>query len=155
MSRNDPIPMTAAGHAALEADLQTLISVRRPEIVARIASTRDQGDLKENAGYHQAREDQSLVEGRIAELEAQLRNAVIIEEGSVDGTARLGSTVTVADEFGESVFHLVGPTEVDASTGHISADSPVGRALVGVRPGTEVQVEAPGGMRTLRVTAVA
>ena len=155
MARNDPIPMTAAGRDALEVELQQLTTVRRPEIVGRISTTRDEGDLKENAGYHQAREDQSIVEGRIQEIEALLRLAVIIEEGSVDGTARLGSTVTVSDEFGETVYHLVGPTEVDIPQGKISAESPVGQALIGSKKGAEVVVEAPNGTRTLRVTKVA
>ena len=154
MARNDPIPMTAAGREALETELNELTTVRRPEIVARISSTRDEGDLKENAGYHQAREDQSIVEGRIQEIEALLRLAVIIEEGSVDGTARLGSTVTVADEFGETVYHIVGPTEVDIASGRIASDSPVGQALIGARKGAEVVVEAPSGKRTLKVTRV-
>jgi len=154
MSRNDPIPMTAAGRLSLEVELAHLTGERRPEIVSRISTTRDEGDLKENAGYHQAREDQSIVEGRIQEIEALLRLAVIIEEGSADGAARLGSTVTVRDEFGETMYHLVGPTEVDVATGRISADSPVGQALIGAREGSEVVVDAPNGARTMRVTQV-
>src|ERR1700724_1616082 len=91
-------PMTAAGRSALEAELAELVD-RRTEVVQRIADTRSQGDLRENAGYHQAREDQSCLEGRMLAVEAMLRTAEVIEEGWSDGTVPLGSTVTVADEF--------------------------------------------------------
>src|SRR5579884_4368164 len=115
-----PVHMTVAGRAALEAELAELENVRRPEIVARIASTRSEGDLSENAGYHQAREDQSHVEGRIAELKAALRDAVIIEEGAPDGVARIGARVTVEDQFGRSTYFIVGPTEVDPAAGEMT-----------------------------------
>ncbi|GAC1343832.1 MAG: transcription elongation factor GreA [Candidatus Dormibacteria bacterium] len=154
MSSHDPVPMTAAGRAALEQELEQLVSVRRPEVVRRIATTRDEGDLKENAGYHQAREDQSRLEGRILELEAALRRSVPIDEGPSNGSARLGSTVVVSDEFGESAYRLVGPTEVDAAAGRISADSPLGRALVGARAGSTVEVSSPAGPREVQVIRV-
>ena len=149
-----PVHMTAAGRAALEAELDQLENVRRPEIVARIASTRSEGDLSENAGYHQAREDQSHVEGRIAEIRAALRDAVIIEEGAPDGVARLGARVTVKDQHGEMTYIIVGPTEVDPASGRISAKSPIGSALIGARAGDTVEVEAPAGKMTLKVVGV-
>lgn len=154
MSSHDPVPMTAAGRTALEQELEQLVSVRRPEIVRRISTTRDEGDLKENAGYHQAREDQSRVEGRILELEAALRRSVLIDEGPSDGSARLGSTVVVSDEFGETTYRLVGPTEVNAAAGKISAESPLGRAIVGARAGATVEVDSPAGAREVRVVRV-
>jgi len=146
--------MTAAGRAALEAELAQLENVRRPEIVARIASTRSEGDLSENAGYHQAREDQSHVEGRIAELRASLRDAVIIEEGAPDGVARIGARVTVEDAYGKSTYLIVGPTEVDPASGRISAQSPIGSALIGKRAGDVAKVAAPAGEIELKVVEV-
>jgi transcription elongation factor GreA len=146
--------MTAAGRAALEAELAELENVRRPEIVARIASTRSEGDLSENAGYHQAREDQSHVEGRIAELRASLRDAVIIEEGAPDGVARIGARVTVEDAYGKSTYFIVGPTEVDPAAGRISAQSPIGSALIGKRAGDVAKVAAPAGDMELKVVEV-
>jgi transcription elongation factor GreA len=146
--------MTAAGRTALEVELDQLENVRRPEIVARIASTRSEGDLSENAGYHQAREDQSHVEGRIAELRASLQNAVIIEEGAPDGIARIGARVTVEDAFGKATYFIVGPTEVDPAAGRISAQSPIGSALVGKRAGDVARVAAPAGETELKIIEV-
>ncbi|MFN2450929.1 MAG: transcription elongation factor GreA [Candidatus Dormibacteria bacterium] len=154
MSSHAPVPMTAEGRAALQAELDQLVTVRRPEIVRRIATTRDEGDLKENAGYHQAREDQSRVEGRILELEDALRRSVLIDTGPSDGSARLGSTVVVSDEFGETTYRLVGPTEVDAAAGKISAESPLGRAIVGSRAGVTAEVSSPAGPREVRIVRV-
>ena len=146
--------MTAAGKAALEAELHELETVRRPEIVARIASTRSEGDLSENAGYHQAREDQSHVEGRINEIRAALRDAVLIEEGAPDGVVRLGARVTVRDSYGESTYSIVGPTEVDPRSGRISHQSPIGSALLGARAGDEVKVATPAGEVVMKVVDV-
>jgi transcription elongation factor GreA len=146
--------MTAAGRDAIATELDHLENVRRPEIVARIASTRSEGDLSENAGYHQAREDQSHVEGRIAELRAALRDAVIIEEGAPDGVARLGARVTVEDAYGTTTYFIVGPTEVDPASGRISAQSPIGSALIGKRKGDVAKVAAPAGEIELKVVEV-
>lgn len=155
MNVQEPIPLTAEGRAAIEAELEELTNRTRPEIVQRLATTRAEGDLTENAGYHQAREDQGLVEGRIAQLEAMLDAAVPIEKGSSDGTASIGSEVTVEDEGGAAVYRIVGPVESDPTSGRISAHSPVGQALVGRRAGDQVEVETPGGSRVLRITGVA
>ena len=146
-------PLTAAGRAALEAELADL-TLRRTEIVQRIAETRSEGDLKENAGYQQAREDHSLLEGRVQEIEAILKTAVIIDESGGDGSVRLGSTVVVADEFGESTYTVVGPAEADPGAGRISNQSPVGRALVGHRAGDGVEVQTPAGSREVRIVSV-
>ena len=154
MSVPPEIPITPAGRQALEDELQELTAVRRPEVVARIAHTREQGDLRENAGYHQAREDQSRIEGRIAEIEETLRRAVIIEVPSDADVVELGCTVTVSDEFGESTLQLVGPTETDAGAGRISAGSPVGRALLGHRAGDRVRIATPGGVREMEILTV-
>jgi transcription elongation factor GreA len=148
------IPITPAGRQALEDELDELIAVRRPEVVARIAHTREQGDLRENAGYHQAREDQSRIEGRIAEIEETLRRAVTIDVPSDADVIELGCTVTVSDEFGESTLQLVGPTETDAASGRISAGSPVGKALLGHRAGDRIRISTPGGMREMEILTV-
>jgi len=153
MPADDTTPLTAAGRAALETELDALRR-KRSEVVARIASTRSEGDLSENAGYHQAREDQARLEGRVATVEAQLRTAVIIDEGTSDGTVRLGSTVTVEDEFGQTEYTIVGPAEADPLAGRLSHLSPVGSALLGRRPGDEVAVQAPSGERMVTVTRV-
>jgi transcription elongation factor GreA len=149
-----PVPLTRAGRDALRAELDQLTGVRRPEIVRRISETRQEGDLSENAGYHQAREDQSHLEGRIAELEAVLGNHVLIEEGSADGSVRLGTRVVVADEFGETEYLIVGPQEADPTAGRISASSPVGAALLGARAGDTVSVATPSGSRSMEVRRV-
>lgn len=155
MTQQEPIPLTAAGREAVAAELEELRHRVRPQIVERIATTRAEGDLRENAGYHQAKEDQGRVEGRIAHLEATLGAAVIIEEGPSDGTVAIGSRVTVADGGVEVAYRIVGPVEADPAAGMISAESPVGRALVGGRAGDEVEVVTPGGSRILRIVAVA
>ena len=149
-----PVPLTRAGRDALREELDHLVGVRRPEVVRRISETRQEGDLSENAGYHQAREDQSHLEGRIAEIEAVLENHVLIEEGSAEGRVRLGSRVVVADEFGESEYLIVGPQEADPGAGRISASSPVGGALIGARAGDTVAVATPGGTRSVEVRSV-
>jgi transcription elongation factor GreA len=148
------IPITAAGRQALEEELEELTAVRRPEVVARIAHTREQGDLRENAGYHQAREDQSRIEGRIAEIEETLRRTVLIDVPSDAEVVELGCTVTVVDEFGETTLQLVGPTETDAASGRISAGSPVGKALLGHRAGDRVRISTPGGTREMEILTV-
>jgi transcription elongation factor GreA len=148
------IPITAAGRKALEEELEELTGVRRPEVVTRIAHTREQGDLRENAGYHQAREDQSRIEGRIAEIEETLRRAVLIDVPTDAEVIELGCTVTVIDEFGETVLQLVGPTETDAANGRISAGSPVGKALLGHRAGDRVRITTPGGTREMEIKVV-
>ncbi|HEX6492476.1 MAG TPA: transcription elongation factor GreA [Candidatus Dormibacteraeota bacterium] len=154
MSVPPEIPITPAGRLALEEELEELTAVRRPEVVARIAHTREQGDLRENAGYHQAREDQSRIEGRIAEIEETLRRAVLIDVPTNTEVVELGCSVTVIDEFGESILVLVGPTETDAANGRISAGSPVGKALLGHRPGDRVRIATPGGTREMEIVAV-
>jgi transcription elongation factor GreA len=148
------IPITAAGRRALEVELEELIRVKRPEVVARIAHTREQGDLRENAGYHQAREDQSVLEGRIREIQETLRRAVVIDVRADAEVIELGCRVTVRDDFGEATLHLVGPTETDAAAGRISTGSPVGKALLGRRAGDRVRVSTPGGAREIEILSV-
>jgi transcription elongation factor GreA len=146
--------LTAEGAERMQSELTELIGVRRPQVVARIRSAKELGDLKENADYHAAREEQSFLEGRIQALEAQLRNAVIATVPSAGAGADLGSSVTVEADGVTVTYTLVGSAEADPSAGRVSVLSPVGRALVGATAGAEVVVETPRGSVLYRVLAV-
>ncbi len=153
----EPVRLTAEGRDRLQSELDELVHVRRPEVVDRIRRARELGDLRENAEYHAAREEQSFLEGRIQALEARLRSAIIIDAGSngaTGGGATLGSTLRVETGGDELVLTLVGPAESEPAAGRISDASPVGRALVGARPGEEVTVRTPRGEVVYRVIAV-
>jgi len=151
-------PLTAKGAAALRAELERLKSVVRPQIINAIAEARAHGDLKENAEYHAAREQQSFTEGRIKELEAVLSHAQIIDPATLNAGTRVvfGATVELADEeSGEEVtYQIVGDLEADIKRGLISVSSPVARALIGKHEGDSVNFEAPGGRRTYEIVAV-
>jgi transcription elongation factor GreA len=151
--------ISADGLARLQAEHDELTNVRRPEVIARIKAAKELGDLKENADYTAAREEQSFLEGRIAAIEATLREATVIEttgSSGDDGRARIGSTVTVEDVEGDrSTFAIVGSTEADPAAGRISNVSPVGRALLGSHVGDEVTVAAPRGEVRYRVVEIA
>jgi transcription elongation factor GreA len=146
--------LTAEGAERLRAELAELIDVRRPAVVARIRSAKELGDLKENADYHAAREEQSFLEGRIQALQAKLRDAVIAIPPSAGQGADLGSSVTVEADGLTVTYTLVGSAEAAPSAGRVSVQSPVGRALIGATPGTEVIVETPRGSVLYRVLAV-
>ena len=146
--------LTASGAARMRAELTELTSVRRPEVVARIRAAKELGDLKENADYTAAREEQSFLEGRIQALEARLRDAVIAEVPMVGAGADIGSTVTVEVDGSEMTYTLVGSSESDPGAGRLSAASPVGKALVGARSGDEVDVVTPRGRVAYRVLKV-
>jgi transcription elongation factor GreA len=128
--------------------------VRRPEVIARIRTAKELGDLKENADYTSAREEQSFLEGRIQAIEAQLRGARIIETPAAGALIGLGSTVTVETLGEEMTYVLVGTTEADPAKGRISVASPVGQALVGHGPGDDVIVRTPRGEAIYRVISV-
>jgi transcription elongation factor GreA len=146
--------LTASGAARMRAELTELTEMRRPEVVARIRAAKELGDLKENADYTAAREEQSFLEGRIQELEARLRDAVIAEVPVVGAGADIGSTVTVEVDGSEITYTLVGSSESDPAAGRLSAVSPVGRALVGSRPGDAIEVQTPRGRVEYRVVSV-
>jgi transcription elongation factor GreA len=153
----EPVRLTADGHDRMRAELHELTRVRRPEVVDRIRRARELGDLRENAEYHAAREEQSFLEGRIQALEAQLRSAVVVDAPDTAGGmagAGLGSTVRVELEGDELAFTIVGPAESAPGAGRISDASPVGRALLGARAGDEVTVRTPRGDVRYRVVAV-
>ena len=152
------IPMTLRGAEKLREELDFLKSVRRPEIIAAIAEAREHGDLKENAEYHAAREQQGFIEGRIAEIEGRLGNAEIIDVTKLppSGKVVFGSTVELQDEDSGAklVYQLVGEDEADIKKGLISFSSPVARALIGKSEGDVAEVSAPGGIKSYEIIAV-
>ncbi|OZB37059.1 MAG: transcription elongation factor GreA [Halothiobacillus sp. 14-56-357] len=151
-------PMTAAGAAKLEAELKQLRSVERPRIIQAIAEARELGDLKENAEYHAAREEQGFIEGRIKEIEAKLSHANIIDVTRLPPSDKVifGATVRVldVDSDEEITYKIVGDDEADIKSNMISVHSPIARALVGKSLGDEVTVDAPGGKRIFEITEV-
>jgi transcription elongation factor GreA len=142
-------PMTAAGVEKLRNELHELKTVTRPKIINDIATARAHGDLKENAEYHAAREQQSFIEGRIHALEAKLTNAQVINVTDLanDGKVIFGATVKLinVDTDAEVTYQLVGDEESDLKTGKISINSPIARAVIGKLEGEVVMVQAPGG----------
>lgn len=154
----EKVPMTAAGHAALESELKRLTSVERPRIIEAIAEARGHGDLSENAEYHAAKEQHGLNEGRIAELEDKLSRAEIIDVSKLAGskTIKFGAIVTLVDEDTEEkkTYQIVGDVEADVKSGKISISSPIARALIGKSVGDAVEVAAPGGARSYEIVKV-
>lgn len=142
------VPLTKTGADRLREELDHLKRVKRPQIIEAIAEARAHGDLKENAEYHAAREQQSFAEGRIQELEAALSTAQIIDVTSLNAAPRVvfGATVTLADDEGEEVvYQIVGDLEADIKHRRIAVSSPIARALIGREEGDEIHVRAPGG----------
>lgn len=153
----DKYPITKEGFAALEKELEQRIKVTRPEIVEAIAEAREHGDLKENAEYHAAREQQSFNEGRIQELEGVIGHAQIIDPTQFSGDAvKFGATVLVVDEDTdvEETLTIVGEYETDTDAGKISITAPVSRALIGKSVGDSVEVKTPKGIRTYEILEV-
>src|SRR2546425_2613507 len=136
------IPMTAVGFQALKSELGQL-RARRPALVEEVAAARSQGDLSENFAYHDARQHLGMLDGRIQTIEATLARAQVVEERGTEVVARIGSTVVVRDEFGESIYQLVGPTEGESGRGLISTASPLGSALLDRRAGGTVTFPTP------------
>jgi len=152
------IPLTAVGAERLKEELKDLKFVKRPIVIEAIAVARDHGDLKENAEYHAAREEQGFMEGRIAELEAALASARIIDVTKLTQSKRVvfGCTVDLVDvESEEEVsYQIVGDIEADISHNRIAISSPIARALIGKEEGEDVRVQAPAGVREYEITAV-
>ncbi len=151
-------PLTVAGAEKMRIELHDLKSVQRPMIIAAIAEARAHGDLSENAEYHAAKERQSFIEGRIAELEGKLGNAQIIDPKllEADGRCVFGSTIEIEDvDKGNVVtYQVVGEDEADIKVGKISISSPLARALIGKSVGDVVEVIAPGGVREYEIRGV-
>jgi transcription elongation factor GreA len=155
--RMEKLPMTAAGYAVLEAELKHCQQVERPRIIQQITEARSHGDLSENAEYHAAKEQQSLNEGRIAELEDKLARADVIDVSKLSGeTIKFGATVTLIDEDTDEkkVWQIVGEPEANAKDGKISITSPLARALIGKRKGDSVEVNTPGGAKAYEIKKV-
>ena len=152
------IPLTVLGAQLLREELHRLKTVERPSVIAAIAEARAQGDLSENAEYDAAKEKQGFIEGRIAELEAKLSTAQIIDPASIEAEGRVvfGATVELEDmESGDTVtYHIVGDDEADIKHFKISISSPLARALIGKYAGDTADVQAPGGVRQYEVLDV-
>ena len=149
--------MTAEGYAALDAELKRLKTEERPAVIAAISEARSHGDLSENAEYHAAKERQSFIEGRLAELEDKLARAHVIDVSKLSGKAvKFGATVTVMDEDteAEAVYKIVGEDEADVRAGKISITSPIARAMIGKEEGDVVEVAAPGGAKSYEILKV-
>lgn len=146
--------LTAEGIAALKEELTELTTTKREEIAERLKEAKADGDLSENAMYDAARDDQSFVEGRIAEIEHILKHASVITNKSTGGKVGLGSKVHVELEQGEQQYVIVGSTEANPDEGKISDQSPIGRALIGKKAGDEVEVLVPSGTITYRIKHV-
>ena len=150
-------PMTAAGLAALEDELRMLKAVERPAIIRAIAEARAHGDLSENAEYHAARERQSFIEGRIAELEEIVSAVEVIDPTALSGeTVKFGATVLVVDEDTdqEATYQIVGLYAADIKQSKLSVTSPLAKALISKRVGDTVSVPAPGGDRSYEILKI-
>ncbi len=151
-------PLTVNGAQRLREELDHLRSVKRPAVINAIAEARAHGDLKENAEYHAAREQQGFIEGRIQELEFVLSHAQLIDVATLNAGTRVvfGATVDLADaESGDEVsYQIVGDLESDIKLGRISISSPIARALIGKHEGDSITIEAPGGNRDYDIIAV-
>jgi transcription elongation factor GreA len=146
--------ITAEGLQALKSELERLEGEGRHAVARRISAAREHGDLKENAEYHAAKEDQAHLETRISRLAERLRNARVVQAPDADaGVVGFGATVHVVDEDSGrgSTFTLVGPTEADVRSGRLSTESPMAQALMGAAPGEVVEVDAPRGPKRWRV----
>ncbi|GIX36343.1 MAG: transcription elongation factor GreA [Lysobacteraceae bacterium] len=151
-------PMTLKGSQRLREELEHLKSVKRPQVIQAIAEARAHGDLKENAEYHAAREQQGFIEGRIKELEAALSHAQIIDVARLNAGSRIvfGATVDLAEvETGEEVtYQIVGELEADIKQGLVSITAPIARALIGKHEGDTVTIQAPSGPRSYEIVQV-
>ena len=149
-----PVHVTADGLLRLREELDDLVRVRRPEIIARVRAARELGDLRENADYEAARKEQSFAEGRIAQLESMIRHAAIIQAPSGGDEVVMGSTVVVESPDGEETYTIVGSSEARPAEGRISNTSPIGLALLGHRAGDDVVVRAPVGELRYRIVGL-
>ena len=152
------VPITVAGAEQLRAELKRLKSVERPRIVQAIAEAREHGDLKENAEYHAAKEEQGFIEARIRDIDGKLSNAQIIDVTQFGKTGKVifGATVDLVDEDDgkESTYRIVGEDEADISAGMISITSPIARGLIGKEEGDVTSVQTPGGEKVFEIVEV-
>lgn len=152
------IPLTVRGEQMLKDELKKLKTEDRPRIIEAIAVAREHGDLKENAEYHAAREQQSFCEGRIKEIESKLANATVIDVTTINANGKVvfGATVDLVDENSgdEITYKIVGEDEADIKANMISISSPIARALIGKEEGDVAEVQTPGGVRSLEIVEV-
>ena len=149
--------MTISGFEALKSELEKLRSVERPEVIQSIAAAREHGDLSENAEYQAARERQSFIEGRVAELEDKISRAQVIDVSTLSGrSVKFGATVVLADEDADerSTYKIVGTDESDINSGLLSITSPLAIALLGKTKGDSVEVTTPGGAKSYEIISV-
>lgn len=152
------VPVTVRGHAMLQEELKKLKSVNRPAVIKAIAEARAHGDLKENAEYHAAKEQQGFIEARIKDLEGKLSHIQVIDVTAVDARGKVifGSTVVILDEGAEKemTYTIVGEDEADIKSGLLSFTSPIARALIGKNEGDEIEFQAPDGLKTFEILEV-
>ena len=152
------VPMTVRGHELLQQELRKLKSEDRPNVVKAIAEARAHGDLRENAEYHAAKEQQGFIEARIKDIEGKLSHKQVIDVAAVDarGKAIFGSTVVILDESSEKeiTYKIVGEDEADIKEGMISYTSPIARALIGKNEGDAIEFQAPDGLKTYDILEV-
>jgi transcription elongation factor GreA len=152
---DEKVHVTQDGLAALKAEHDDLVNNRRPEIIRTVALAREEGDLRENSGYHAARHDQTMIEGRIRQLEDMLKRAQVIDSSAASsGVVRLGSTVTIEIDGGEETYTIVGSVESNPLEGRISDKSPWGQALLGARAGQTVKIQTPAAVLKARVVSI-
>lgn len=151
------IPITKQGLTRMEEELKHLKSVARPEVIRAISQAREHGDLSENAEYHAARERQSFIEGRLAELEDKIARSEVIDVATLSGkTVKFGATVTIVDEDTDEklTYQLVGEVESDVKAGRLAINSPLARALIGKSVGDSVDVMTPNGDKMYEILKV-
>ncbi|PCJ84119.1 MAG: transcription elongation factor GreA [Thiotrichaceae bacterium] len=152
------VPITVKGAKALQDELFQLKSVDRPQVIENIATAREHGDLKENAEYHAAREQQGFIEGRIKDIEGKLGNAIIIDVTTVNANGKVvfGATVDVIDEEtgDELTYQIVGEDEASIKNNKISIGSPIARSLIAKQEGDVAEVKTPGGIRSLEIVEI-
>ena len=152
------VPITVRGADLLQKELQLLKKEKRPKVIVAIAEARAHGDLKENAEYHAAREEQGFIEGRIADIEAKLSNATIIDVTTMNANGKVifGATIDVCDEENgdELTYQIVGADEADIKQNMISISSPIARALIGKEEGDVAEIQTPGGKRALEIVEI-
>lgn len=151
-------PMTVEGAETLRNEIHDLKTVQRPQVIAAIAEAREHGDLKENAEYHAAREQQGFIEARLADYEARLSNAQIIDVKAIEPTGKVifGTTITMLnlDTDKEVTYKIVGEHEANVKQGMLSLTSPIARALIGKEEGDEVRIETPSGVQLYEILSV-
>lgn len=152
----EPTFLTPEGRVKIQQELENLVTVRRPELAVKLAEAVSMGDLKENADYHDAKEQQAMIEGRIQYLENLLRTAVVVENGGKTDEVQIGSLVRIRflDDGSEEVYKIVGAAEANPKEGRISNASPIGSALMGKKRNAKVSVQTPGGSSDIKILAI-